>query len=138
MLKLYCSQCGTPTEYSLNKPKFCSNCGNPFSGNKKEDKVIQKTLLQKPTIQSKRKNIEPLDIEEDDYEITDSNEIPDLEELNFDIHIQPDQKQTIGNIIGTSKEKENPLRKNKVKIDINKKDQLEMFKKEAGAIRPKK
>lgn len=138
MLKLYCSECGIPTEYSLNKPKFCSNCGNSFFGNKKEEKVVQKTLLQKPTLKAKRENIEPLDIEDEDYEVTDVNEMPDLDGLNFDIQIQPDSKETIGNIVGTSKENGNALRKNRIINQVSKEEQLEIFKKEAGAIRPKR
>lgn len=138
MLKLYCSECGTPTEYSLNKPKFCSNCGNSFFGNKREEKVVQKTLLQKPTLKAKRQNVEPQDIDDDDYEITEVNQMPDIEGLDFDIHVQPDHKETIGNIVGTSKEKENSLRKNRIADQISKEQQLEIFKKEAGAIRPKR
>jgi hypothetical protein len=59
MLKIYCSECGSPTEYSLNKPKFCTNCGNSFFGAKKEEKVALPVQMQKPTItRAKRPNIE--------------------------------------------------------------------------------
>ena len=27
---MYCSECGTPLEYTSIKPKFCSNCGYNF------------------------------------------------------------------------------------------------------------
>lgn len=137
MLKIYCSECGAPTEYSLNKPKFCTNCGNSFFGAKKEEKVVQKVLLQKPTITAKRQNIEPLDIDDDEFETEEINHVPDITELNFDIQIQPDISETIGNIMGTSVDKENSLRKNRGKIKINKKEQLEHFQKEAGAIKPR-
>lgn len=136
MLKIYCSECGSPTEYSLNKPKFCSGCGNPFSGTKKEQPVVQKVLMQKPTIASKRPNIQVEDFEDDDLEVTEVNEVPDLDGLNFDIQIQPDNVEKIGNIIGSSIEG-NSLRKNREKVKINKKEQLENFQKEAGAIKPK-
>lgn len=136
MLKIYCSECGSPTEYSLNKPKFCVNCGNSFFGTKKEEKVVKKVLLQKPTITAKSQNIESLDID-DEFDIKEINHVPDITELNFDIQIQPDTSEKIGNIIGTSSEKENLLRSSRGKIKINRKEQLENFKKEAGAIRPK-
>ena len=29
-MKRYCTSCGSPTEYSVKKPIFCSNCGNSF------------------------------------------------------------------------------------------------------------
>ena len=27
---MYCTECGTPIEYTSSKPKFCSNCGFDF------------------------------------------------------------------------------------------------------------
>tara|TARA_B110000305_G_C19059893_1_gene456611 strand:+ start:58 stop:354 length:297 start_codon:yes stop_codon:yes gene_type:complete len=30
MQKTYCTSCGAKTEYSLQKPKFCSSCGEPL------------------------------------------------------------------------------------------------------------
>lgn len=44
MLKLYCTECGSPTSYSASKPKFCSSCGTSF-----DKLVVNKVLLQKPT-----------------------------------------------------------------------------------------
>jgi len=137
MLKIYCSECGSPTEYSLNKPKFCTNCGNSFFGAKKEEKVALPVQMQNPTItKSKRPNIEPEDYEDDDTEITEVNEMPDIDSLSFDINIQPDIVEKIGDIIGSS-DQENNLRKNKSKITINKKEQLENLSKEGSAIKPK-
>ena len=94
--------------------------------------------MQRPTItKAKRPNIEPEDYEDDDAEITEVNEIPNIDSLSFDINIQPDHSEKIGDIIGSSLNKENELRKNKEKIKINKKDILASFKKEASAIKPK-
>lgn len=136
MLKVYCTECGSPTEYSLNKPKFCSSCANSFSGVKKEQPVVQKVLMQKPIITAKRQNIEPIDFEDEDLDITEINKVPDLDGLNFDIQIQPDNIEKIGDIVGSSKHG-NALRKNRQKINISKKEQLKNFQKEAGAIKPK-
>jgi hypothetical protein len=132
MLKIYCSECGSPTEYSLNKPKFCTNCGNSFFGAKKVTIPVQ---MQKPTItKAKRPNIEPEDYEDDDTQITEVNEMPDINNLDFDINIQPDIVEKIGDIVGSSN---NDLRKNRSKITINKKEQLESLSKEGSAIKPK-
>tara|TARA_R110000824_G_scaffold55069_5_gene151695 strand:- start:1516 stop:1899 length:384 start_codon:yes stop_codon:yes gene_type:complete len=30
-MKAYCPNCGSATEYSLSKPKFCSGCGNSYT-----------------------------------------------------------------------------------------------------------
>jgi uncharacterized Zn finger protein (UPF0148 family) len=137
MLKIYCPECGSPTEYSLNKPKFCTNCGNSFLGVKKE-KVALPVQMQKPTLsKAKRPNIEPEDYEDDYTEITEVNKIPDIDSLSFDINIQPSSTEKIGDIIGSSSDKENQLRKNKEKIKINKKDLLDSLKKEGSAIKPK-
>ena len=138
MLKIYCSDCGSPTEYSLNKPKFCTNCGNSFFGEKKQQKTALPVQMQRPTItKAKRANIEPEDYEDDYAEVTEVNKIPDIDSLSFDINIQPSNTETIGDIIGSSSDKENQLRKNKEKIKINKKDLLDSLKKEGSAIKPK-
>jgi len=134
MLKIYCSECGSPTEYSLNKPKFCTNCGNSFLGAKKE-KVALPVQMQKPTLsKAKRPNIEPEDYEDDDTEITEVNEVPDIDNLDFDVDIYQHKGEKIGNIIGSSKD--NDARKNRPKVAFNKKEQLENLAKEGGALRP--
>jgi len=137
MLKIYCSECGSPTEYSLSKPKYCTNCGNSFSGVKKEEKVALPVQMQKPTItKAKRPNIEPEDYEDDDTEITEVNEVPDIDNLDFDINIQRDVVEKIGDIVGSSNQ-QNTLRQNRSKIVINKKEQLESLRKEGSALKPK-
>ena len=137
MLKIYCSECGSPTEYSLSKPKFCTNCGNSFLGVKKEEKVALPVQIQKPTItKAKRPNIEPEDYEDDDTEITEVNEVPDINNLDFDINIQRDVVEKIGDIVGSSNQ-QNTLRQNRSKIVINKKEQLESLRKEGSALKPK-
>jgi hypothetical protein len=30
-MKVYCSTCGSGTNYTMTKPKFCSSCGGAFS-----------------------------------------------------------------------------------------------------------
>lgn len=137
MLKIYCTDCGAPTEYSLNKPKFCSSCGFSFTGQvaKKEEKVVQKVLIQNPTI-AKRPNIDPEDYEDEDTEITEADHVPEISDLSFDLDVPSRQKQTLGSIMGTSQSQENQLRKNKSSQKIDKKKVIEDFAKEGGAIRP--
>jgi ribosomal protein L37E len=137
MLKIYCSDCGAVTEYSLNKPKFCSSCGFSFTGQvvKKEEKVVQKVLMQKPTI-AKRPNIEPEDYEDDDTEITEVDHVPEISNLSFDIDTNSRGKETIGSIMGSSAGQDNELRKNKTFEKVDKKKVMEEFAKEGGAIRP--
>jgi len=137
MLKIYCPDCGAPTEYSLNKPKFCSSCGSSFNGQvvKKEEKVVQKVLMQKPTI-AKRPNIEPEDYEDEDTEVTEVNYVPEISDLSFDIDVSSRGKETLGSIMGSSAGQSNELRKNKTFEKVDKKKVMEDFAKEGGAIRP--
>jgi len=134
MLKIYCTECGAPTEYSLNKPKFCSSCGNSFGAKKQEEKVVQKVLMQKPTIIAKRENIEPQDYEDDDAEISEVNEVPNINNLDFDINLITPASEKIGNIVGSSEK--NDLRRNRSSEKVDRKKVLEDFAKEGGAIRP--
>lgn len=137
MLKIYCPECGGPTEYSLNKPKFCSSCGSSFTGQvvKKEEKVVQKVLMQKPTI-AKRPNIEVEDYDDDEAETTEVDHVPEINNLTFDIDVQPRGKETLGSIMGSSAGQDNELRKNKSFEKVDKKKVMEDFAKEGGAIRP--
>ncbi len=31
-MRCFCQECGSENVYTLNKPKFCGNCGNSFGG----------------------------------------------------------------------------------------------------------
>lgn len=62
MLKSFCQSCGQGTEYSLNVPKFCGSCGQPFVGDAVASKpAAQAQSLPKP---SKRR----IAVEDDDEE----------------------------------------------------------------------
>lgn len=131
MLKIYCTQCGSPTAYSLSKPKFCSSCGKPFN----ENFTKNVTATEKPKIQ--QKNILPrFDIEDDDIgdEVTS---VPNISHLNYEIESSRDQKVKIGDILGTGEKRNKEKNKSKKFSKIDRKKFLEEFRKEAGAIRAK-
>ncbi len=50
-MKAYCLTCGSPTEYSLNKPTFCGSCGESFSplSKKATNKVFKTANIVKKT-----------------------------------------------------------------------------------------
>jgi uncharacterized Zn finger protein (UPF0148 family) len=138
MLKIYCTECGSPTTYTSAKPKFCSSCGKPF-----DKLVVNKVLDQKSTITKVKPNISK-DIE-DDYDNYDDNEasidhVPNVSKIDYEIVDSNKLTEKIGNIAGTSsglpRKKENREKvKRLTKADIKK--FREEFAKEAGTLRPK-
>ena len=83
-MKRYCTSCGSPTEYSVKKPIFCSNCGISF------DKTQVNRVLSKPIIE--KRTINPVVANNLDYEIdnqldneTDNINIPNISQIQIDI-----------------------------------------------------
>ncbi len=73
-MKVYCPTCGSGTEYSLKKPKFCAGCGEAFSAlNKAAAKRVFRTDPKNPvaTIQE--------EVEEEEFEM------PNMDKLDVDI-----------------------------------------------------
>lgn len=146
MLKIYCTECGSPTNYTSSKPKFCSSCGSAF-----DKLVVNKVQLQKPTFtkqnntykkpsfQSKELLAEnDEDYGDDDYDTQDTNHVPNIRGLDVELQASDNQKLKIKDIVGTgapSKRERNKTSKKMTKAD--KKKFLEEWKREAGAIRPK-
>ena len=129
MLKIYCAQCGSPTEYSLIKPKFCSSCGNSFYTNLK---IVSK-IEPKPIFNIKNNNDETEDYTED---YTEVSKVPEITNLDFDIDIEKNSVQKISDIAGSAKS--NPYRElDNIPAEKNTKNIIEEFRKEAGSIRPK-
>jgi len=134
MLKAYCSNCGSPTEYSLAKPKFCTNCGFSFINN---TPVANKSIQVQHPVKAKRIINEDHDeYEDENVEVEEIKELPNIENLDFDITISPSNIEKIGDLAGTSKE--NLLRRQEDNTASQADEKfLENFAKEAGAIRPK-
>jgi hypothetical protein len=150
MLKLYCTECGSPTSYSASKPKFCSSCGTPF-----DKLVVNKVLLQKPTADKPvaPKKISPRlqkatntqdedtdpDFDDPEDDINEINSVPPIDRLDVEIdqgHPPTQPKTKIGDIIGTSKS--GTIRekiKSKPVTKTDRKKFLEDFQREAGSIR---
>jgi hypothetical protein len=152
MLKLYCTECGSPTSYSASKPKFCSSCGISF-----DKLVVDKVLLQKPTADKpvnkpvapkkllprleKANDMEDTDPDFDDPEddIDKIYSVPPITRLDVEIdqgHPPTQPKTKIGDIIGSAK---NAAKREKIKGKTTKADRkkfLEDFQKEAGSLRP--
>tara|TARA_R100000458_G_C8194573_1_gene187133 strand:+ start:144 stop:545 length:402 start_codon:yes stop_codon:yes gene_type:complete len=73
-MKVYCPTCGSGTEYSITKPKFCSSCGETFSAlNKTSAKRVFKTDPRNNTATIQE------EVEEEEFEI------PNINKLEVDI-----------------------------------------------------
>ena len=67
-MKVYCPTCGSGTDYSLKKPKFCAGCGEAFSAlNKTPAKRVFKTDPHNPVAPIQE------EVEEEEFEMPDMN-----------------------------------------------------------------
>jgi len=127
MLKIYCSECGAPSEYNISKPKFCSNCGAPFN----------KTNISK----EKKPVIDAIFIEDDDDNSDLEVNLEDIDLREEDIEYNCDKIRSfkMKDIIGTGSEHKRSKDK-KIYKSHNSSDNdeiLKQFSEEAGAVRPK-
>ncbi len=149
MLKVYCSQCGSPTSYSAAKPKFCSGCGRSFDGtvvNKMQNQqpvVVKQEPIKKniPKIQP-RAQIENYD-DGDDYEGQEVNYVPEISNLDCEITQSKPKGIKIKDLAGTLNDSErsiepNPIIKSKKMSKSEKKKAALSILKEGSSIRTKK
>jgi hypothetical protein len=141
-MKRYCASCGSPTEYTIKKPLFCSSCAKPFD---KLDEapikpVVQKVLMQKKTISSK-KYIEDIDADVDadtdtDLDMEDDVDVPNISKLEVEAEDETPKSKgiKIGSLMGTSSTPSKRSKQTK-NSKTSKKQTLEDFSKEAGTLR---
>lgn len=115
-MKIYCQKCGNGTEYSFDKPKFCSGCGLNFS--------IASSHI--PKIIKPAKSITQIE-EEEEISI---ERIPNISKLEFDIDIKSNRGAKLNNLIGTHNGESSEPGSNRQMVD--KQEVLENFKREAG------
>jgi len=116
-MKIYCQKCGNATEYSFDKPKFCSGCGSSFVI---ASSFIQKTVKATPRITQ----------QEPEEEIA-TERVPDISKLDFDIDINSNRGVKLNNLMGThnGQSTDEPTFS---APRISKEQALEEFKREAG------
>ncbi len=92
-MKAYCLTCGSGTEYSLSKPKFCGSCGESFSSiTKKAPKKVFKSVKA-----VKKTPIVEIEEEEEEQFVQ-----PDMDSLAFDLEQnRPDRRSTLEELLGT-------------------------------------
>ena len=82
-MKVYCPTCGSGTEYSLKKPKFCAGCGESFSALAKTPaKRVFKTDPKNPVAT----------VQEEVYE--EEFEMPNIDGLDVEVYASKSFKVT--------------------------------------------
>jgi hypothetical protein len=116
-MKIYCQKCGNGTEYSFDKPKFCSGCGSSF------------TIA--PSIASKVIKSTPRITQIDEEEEIATERVPNISKLEFDIDIKSNRGSKLNNLMGThnGQSSEDVVSRPQV---FNRAETLESFKREAG------
>jgi len=138
-MKIYCIDCGAPTEYSLKKPLFCSNCGSPFQKNLQNPQPIVKRETDQKSAITKKSYKSELDIEDDsDFDDNESISVPEISEIQLETQADSTSRGVkLRDLMGTSENQKS----NKIKIKSkrpSKKQTLEDFAREAGSLRKNK
>lgn len=132
MNSMYCRSCGEASKWDVTKPRFCNSCGLPFSG---QVAVAQQTPP-KPQVKVAKAKVPEFNDEEGDFEDDDGVTIPvNFKKLDISIEVGKPIKETIGSLAGTPIDRDN-IRQFSI-MDYNPEKQMEEFKKEGAAIRPK-
>jgi len=143
-MKRYCALCGSPTEYTIKKPLFCSSCAKPFD--KIEEKptksVAENIQVKKPTI-AKKIYIEGPELDYDiDYNDGDQDvkEVPNISKLQIEAPLdKPVRGVKLKDLMGTSTDQNSKKERRKEKAKkVSPKQTLEDFAKEAGSLRKNK
>lgn len=118
-MKLYCQKCGSGTEYSFDRPKFCASCGGSFGHSSISAQAAKQRTVPAPKITRKE--------EEDDQEV---ERVPDISKLDFEIDVSQRKGEKIGSLVGTKDP--NASEDRSQGAGLTREQVLESFKKEAG------
>lgn len=116
-MRIYCQKCGNGTEYSFDKPKFCSGCGSNFA--------IASSFVPKVSKPAPR-----ITQEEEEEEIS-VERVPNISKLDFDIDIRSNKGSKLNNLMGTHNGQSSEETNFKAQ-GFDRKEALEAFKREAG------
>lgn len=139
-MKYFCSKCGKTTQYSFEMPKYCAFCGQSFANKSaaqqaedKRNKFLNELKL--------KKNINPINIEEDILYSSESSEesdykIHDFKKIkpSFKVDVYQNKGESFGSLIENPSE---PIRieNEKTTQRKTKEEILAEFQKEASSLR---
>ena len=93
---MYCTECGTPMEYSTNKPKFCVNCGYNFE---------TKGQAVAPTPEVSKPNEKPADPDSEEFDVKEIDpRIHDMMGLEVEISQAKTKTLTFGDLFPKNEE----------------------------------
>ena len=125
-MKVYCTNCGSGTEYSLNKPQFCSSSGTPFA--QLSASAPRRVFKAAPVVAS----APVVDEDEEEYE---EEYIPSLNGLDFDLQTSKSfNSAPLNEIAGTNNGERDNYRR-EVDPSYSKESILNDLKREAGSSR---
>ncbi|NDB55698.1 hypothetical protein EB169_07695 [archaeon] len=127
-MKVYCQQCGSGTDYTYEKPNFCTKCGSSFSNVRTS---AASTAFSRATPAS-RSNITPKKHQNEIEDESSIDQIRAMSSLEVDIGPAPNRKTTLRDIAGTRKEGDVSELSEGSTTPINQEEFMESFKREAG------
>ena len=95
-MKLYCSKCGSGHSYSMQKPKFCANCGKSYMSTSTPSTVKKKRIVAKPV---EAKEYSQLEDDEEFFEVG-------IDSLEFDLKTSSANVHKLGDIVGSATEEQ--------------------------------
>jgi hypothetical protein len=116
-MKIYCQKCGNGTEYSFDKPKFCSGCGSGFSIASSHAPKITKPVTKITQV--------------DEEEEISVERVPNISKLDFDIDVRSNKGAKLDSLMGTHNGQSSEETNFRAQ-GFNKQEALENFKREAG------
>ena len=127
-MKAYCQKCGHGTNFTSQKPKFCSFCGDSFSG---------EPAKTNNSIASARATVDKPKLEFELSTEGSENDFQDMDGLAFEVERARTRKLTLEQIAGTADQNTPIVDRPKAytRKRVSKKQILEDFKKEAGQSR---
>ena len=131
-MKMYCQSCGSPTEYTLSTPKFCSCCGTSFNKVTASQPKPVKKLTPKVEVESE----EDLD-DEDESDGEEVTQIPDTSKLTAHVEVDDRRRKTTIRDLACNAPRSNNSSQSSTKLP-SKKAFLAEWQKEAGTLRPTK
>ena len=111
---MYCSECGTPLEYTSIKPKFCSNCGYNFIAQAKAPDETTTPPSQAGDVSESKLEIGSEDPDSEEFDVKELDpRIYDMQGLAIDISIEKPRGIKLGQMFPNIGREGNEKKKHK-------------------------